>query len=266
MWWLFPTIVLCGILEIVGWSGRLWSSFSPLLGGPFKIQIVATILGPTPLLAANFVIFGVLIHRLGVQYSRLSPKSYTIFFLSCDVISLVVQGVGGGMAAVESGNGLNPAKGGNIMLGGIAFQLLVIIVYAFCAGEFFVRYSWMRPIRRAPDSESSEYHRDATDSRHDLNERGEMSHKMQLMVVALCFSTLCLLIRAVYRTIELADGWDGRIISTQVLFNVLDGAMITLAMYTMNFAHPGLLLGRVKGLPKTRSRGSSDLNIEEVKY
>lgn len=39
------------------------------------IRIVATILGPTPLLAANFVIFGVIIDRLGVQFSRLSPRS-----------------------------------------------------------------------------------------------------------------------------------------------------------------------------------------------
>ena len=40
MWWLFSTIGLCGLLETVGWSGRLWSSFSPLLGAPFKIQSV----------------------------------------------------------------------------------------------------------------------------------------------------------------------------------------------------------------------------------
>lgn len=32
-------------------------------------------MGPTPLLAANFVIFGRIIHRLGTQYSRLSPKT-----------------------------------------------------------------------------------------------------------------------------------------------------------------------------------------------
>ena len=92
-----------------------------------------------------------------------------------------------------------------------------------------------------------------------------------------------------YRTIELADGWNGRIISTQVLFSaflpsqsfceltendtflsffftdVLDGAMITLAMYTMNFAHPGLLLGRVKGLPKVQSKGSGESHLE-VKF
>ena len=48
--------------------------------------------------------------------------------------------------------------------------------------------------------------------------------------------------------------------------DVLDGAMITLAMYTMNFAHPGLLLGRVKGLPKSRSKRSRDSNLQEVKF
>jgi hypothetical protein len=46
----------------------------------------------------------------------------------------------------------------------------------------------------------------------------------------------------VYRVIELQDGWLGRIIRTQVYFNVLDGAMVTLAMCTFNFAHPGSLL------------------------
>jgi len=259
MWWLLPTIGLCGMLEVIGWAGRLWSSFSPLKGTPFKIQIVATILGPTPLLAANFVIFGVIIDRLGVQFSRLSPRSYTMFFLTCDIISLVVQGVGGGMAAVASGNGQNPAKGGHVMLGGIAFQLFVIIVYSFCAGEFFMRYLRNQPIIRAAESGDDAKSKYSSDS----NGRGEMGHKMQLMVVALGFSTLLLVIRAVYRTIELSGGWNGKIFGTQVLFNVLDGAMITLAMYTMNVAHPGLLLGRVTGLPKVRSRGSSQ---KEVKF
>ena len=72
------------------------------------------------------------------------------------------------------------------------YSLVVISVYAFCAGEFFVRYLWKRPIHA---SESGEYYDDATELIYDSNGRGEMSHKMQLMVVALCFSTLCLFIR-----------------------------------------------------------------------
>ena len=49
--------------------------------------------------------------------------------------------------------------------------------------------------------------------------------------------------RSVYRTIELVDGWDGRIIQTELYFNVMDGAMIVISMYCLNVLHPGRLLG-----------------------
>jgi len=47
----------------------------------------------------------------------------------------------------------------------------------------------------------------------------------------------------VYRTIELVDGWEGRIIKNELYFNVMDGAMIIAAMYCLNYFHPGRLLG-----------------------
>jgi hypothetical protein len=137
-----------------------------------------------------------------------------------------------------------------------------IIVYVFCAVEFFVRYL-----------------RDLPLNSKRATARGHMDGKMKLMCLGLAFSTLCLFIRyvlcsrrkhnpdrfifsdrrAVYRTIELSDGWNGRIITTQVYFSepthyllsrlfssliedVLDGTMIVLAIFTMNFAHPGRLL------------------------
>jgi hypothetical protein len=46
----------------------------------------------------------------------------------------------------------------------------------------------------------------------------------------------------IYRTIELNDGWTGKIITNQLLFNVLDGMPITVATYTFNILHPGYLL------------------------
>lgn len=64
---------------------------------------------------------------------------------------------------------------------------------------------------------------------------------------------------AVYRTVELATGWNGRIIRTEAYFRkshfgfhssalrfsvVLDGVMIVIAMYTINVLHPGRLLER----------------------
>ncbi|KAF9564179.1 RTA1-like protein [Agrocybe pediades] len=232
MWWLFPTICLCGILEIIGWSGRLWSRFNPPNPQPSEMQITGTILGPTPFLAANFVIFGIIIQRLGTQFSRLSPKWYTILFCTCDVVSLVIQGVGGGKAAVAADNGEDPTPGGRVMLGGISFQLVTISIYALCALEYYIRYFLNKPI-------------------HDITlppQRAPLTKKLTIMSGALLFSTTCLFIRAIYRLIELSDGWDGRIISTQVYFNILDATMIVLTMYTLNFLHPGLLLGAGSGL------------------
>lgn len=70
---------------------------------------------------------------------------------------------------------------------------------------------------------------------------------------------------AIYRLIELSDGWNGKVISTQWLFSkwplyfiarsficmiltyssstdVFDGAMVVLAMITLAVLHPGYLL------------------------
>ncbi|KAF9464056.1 RTA1-like protein [Collybia nuda] len=233
MWWLLPTAGLCGVMEILGWSARLWSSISPLMNTPFIIQITSTILAPTPLVAANFVILGRIIVSLGPAYSRLSPKWYTIVFCSCDVISLVVQSVGGAMASIASGNNEDPTPGGNIMLGGIIFQMATITIYVICAIEFFVRYFKRRPVRSVPLN--------AADGK-ESSIRGYMDKRLKIMSIGLSFSTVCLFIRSIYRTIELVDGWNGKIITTQVYFNVLDGAMIVLAMYTLNFVHPGVFL------------------------
>ncbi|KAF9237338.1 RTA1 like protein-domain-containing protein, partial [Melanogaster broomeanus] len=229
MWWLLPTVVFAGIMEILGWSARLWSSKRPRLLMPFEIQLVGTILAPTPLVAANFIIFGKIITQLGTQYSRLSPKLYTIIFCSFDVVCLIVQAIGGAKAAGEVNQGISASEGGNIMLAGIAAQMVSIAVYVACAGEFFIRFFADSPVRTVTAGSTE---------KHNLN----YGQKMKYVIMGLIFNTTCIFIRSVYRTIELSDGWSGRIISTQIYFNVLDGGMVTLAIYTLNLAHPGFFL------------------------
>ncbi|KAJ3526008.1 hypothetical protein NMY22_g10341 [Coprinellus aureogranulatus] len=228
MWWILPTVGICGILEVIGWGARLWSSYSPYERMPFIMQISTTVLAPTPLLAAVFLLSGQVIRRLGSVYSRLNAKYYTIVFCSCDVIALLIQGGGGGIASSAATGTGDPTLGSNIMLGGIIFQTAVIIIFALCCLEYFVRYFRRRPIRNIGYYESS-----TTDT-----DRGEFTKPLKIMVSALAFITLILFIRAVYRTIELADGWTGRIISTESYFLVLDALMIVMAMFTLNFIHP----------------------------
>ncbi|KZT64812.1 RTA1-domain-containing protein [Daedalea quercina L-15889] len=228
LWWLIPTVCTAGALEILGWVGRLWSSLNADAENPYLMQIVTTIIAPTPLVAANFVILGELIWRLGPSYSRLSPVWYTAVFVSCDIVSLVVQAVGGGIAATAVNQYESPANGGHIMLAGIAFQMASITVYMLLAAEFVFRFMYDRPARDIVHASG----------RHHFN------RNTKLMLLGLTFSSLCIYIRSVYRTVELAEGWDGYIISTQHYFNWLDGGMIALAMFCLNFLHPGYLLGK----------------------
>ncbi|KAL0961260.1 hypothetical protein HGRIS_006223 [Hohenbuehelia grisea] len=247
-WWLLPTICLAGAIEVLGWGGRLWSSNDVMAPEPFEMQICATILGPTPLVAANFIILGRIIKRLGPRYSRLSPKLYAAIFLTCDIVALVVQGVGGGMAAVAVQRDMDPAKGGNIMLGGIVFQMVTITVYVLCAAEFYIRYMSDKPVRSTSNASSD-----------TEVVRGAFDKRLKLMSLALSLSTVCLLIRAIYRTIELAGGWRGRVIMTEIYFNVLDGAMVIIAIYALNFAHPGLLL-------RSTSKKSTHMELSDVHH
>jgi len=227
LWWALPTICLAGVMELIGWGGRLRSSYNVVLNTPYVIQIVCTILAPTPLVAASFIILGQCIRRLGQQYSRLSARWYAIVFCSCDVIALVVQALGAADASAAVSRNGNPKIGGNIMLGSIIFQLIAITVYMMFAAEFGLRFMYDKPIR----------------GRAIVETGYTLDRNMKQMLAALAFSSLCIYIRSWYRTMELANGWQGYIIHTQRFFVILDALMIAFAIWIMNIFHPGRLLG-----------------------
>ncbi|KAI0825085.1 RTA1-domain-containing protein [Trametes gibbosa] len=249
MSWLFATAVFAGVAEIVGWSARLWSSYSPFAQDPYIMQLCVTIIAPSPLVAALFILFGRISERLGEHYGRLSPTQYSIIFLTCDIISLVTQGVGGGIAGSSIGTQSEVDLGGNIMLAGIIFQLTSITVFVVLMIEYFVRYLTDRPARKAKKDPAAEESFSFS--------RGEVTPKMRLMIASLLMMTLFLIIRSVYRMIELIDGFTGKIIQTEIYFNVFDGAMVVCAIYTLNILHPGWLLERVYREPSMMLRAMS---------
>lgn len=92
----------------------------------YKIQIVCLILAPSFLAAGIYLTLKHIIMHLGPEYSRLRPKYYTWIFISCDALSIVIQAVGGGIAASSDGSGAD--TGGDIMVVGIAIQVATMYV------------------------------------------------------------------------------------------------------------------------------------------
>ncbi|KAJ7607931.1 RTA1 like protein-domain-containing protein [Roridomyces roridus] len=141
------------------------------------MQISSIIIAPTPLLAANFIIFARIIQRLGTEYSRLTPWRYTIVFLPCDITALVIQGVGGGLASsADDLAGSN--RGANVMLGDIAFQFAVIIVFSILGADFLWHYIHDRPVHHDPTSKRDSYSSciSAADALYPSSSRFAMSH------------------------------------------------------------------------------------------
>jgi hypothetical protein len=181
------------------------------------------LLAPTFFTAGVYVLLGRFIQILGRESSILSPRLYLWIFCTCDVISLVVQAIGGGMAsaAADEVDG-NTAPGTHIMVAGIAFQMASITVFMICAADF-VRRALQRRLLQP------------------------LTGTVVPLLVAMVFSVVCIYVRSIYRTIELSEGWSGYLITTERYFIALDGAMMVLAVVVFNVFHPGWLLPSAKG-------------------
>ena len=134
----------------------------------------------------------------------------------------------------------------------LILSLVFITIYAACAVEFFVRFWTDKPVRGG----------------HKTGEGRLAGMNMRMKIIIMIHDHwphfqhhlfIHSVSQSAYRIIELANGWTGIIISTQLYFSaprhrygcvrlswyspdVLDGAMIMLAIYTLNFIHPGIFL------------------------
>ncbi|KAF9028662.1 RTA1-like protein [Hymenopellis radicata] len=228
--WAFPTLVLGGVMEIIGFGARTYSSLEPTATKPFIIQSVATLVAPTPLLAADFLILGQLIKLLGPKYCRLRSRTYTITFVTCDIIAVLLQGAGGSIAAASE-DSQHLDLGTKVALYGVIIQFVTMTLFLYLAIEFLTLFSRDRALRNRPDPR-----------RNSSYIRGVMSDKRLSMVITLFFTLTCLYVRAIYRLAELAQGFTGNLFHTQAFFTVLDGEMMLLVLWALNFGHPGRLL------------------------
>ncbi|KAG8949405.1 hypothetical protein FRC04_008640 [Tulasnella sp. 424] len=242
MWWLFPTMVLGGIGEIIGWAGRTWSSKNYNSDNAFYMNIVCTIIAPSFMTAAMFIIVGRIINLVGTEYSRLRPRTYSILFISADFIALVVQAIGGATAS-SADDPKGAEKGANIMVAGIIVQMVAITIYCIIQGDYLWRVLTDRPIRPRSSSSVGSDIEDASNTftleKEGASGRARLTPNIRTMLIGLGIATVFIYIRSIYRTIELLGGWNGAIFVNERLFNSLDGMPIFVAMFVLNVFHPG---------------------------
>lgn len=94
--------------------------------------------------AAIYLCLSRIVVMYGEEASRIKPRTYTITFISCDFLSLVLQGAGGGITATADDHDTSQI-GINIMIAGLATQVISLSVFMILCADFAVR------LRRYPN-------------------------------------------------------------------------------------------------------------------
>ncbi|GAA99715.1 uncharacterized protein L969DRAFT_52471 [Mixia osmundae IAM 14324] len=223
-WWLF-VVGVGGITELIGWVGRALSgtdnTASVNASNYFLVQIVCLTIAPVFFSAACYATLVIIVAHLsqfGDTHSRFSPRRLTWFFVTTDIISLVMQAAGGGITS--GANSISTqTTGTHIFLAGIAFQLVCMVIFSGLYAEFFYKYTRDHKLPR----------------------------KIAYLGSGVGLASLLIIIRGIYRTIELAQGWNGYLITRERYFLGLDAAMMVLCMTVLAVSHPVFTLPKEPG-------------------
>lgn len=225
-WTYMIALVLGCICELLGYAGRIILNSNPYSKPGFNIQIVCLIIAPAFFSAGIYLTLKHLTLCFGPHYSLLTPKYYTWIFITCDILSLVIQGAGGGVSATAS-TPSTQKTGNDLALAGIVFQVFTLLCFGTLAVLYYLRRRRSDPI----PSKEAEIIQEKTG--------------FKLFIASLSIAYLCIITRCCYRIAEMARGWRNPIMTNEVDFMVLDGAMIGLAVLCLSTFHPGFCFPRL---------------------
>ncbi|KAF1851095.1 RTA1-domain-containing protein [Cucurbitaria berberidis CBS 394.84] len=257
--WTYMGTMCAGILgEIIGYIGRIMLNQNPFLMDNFLVNLVPLTISPALLTAGIYLCVGRAIVAIGSENSRLKPKMYTYVFVGCDLLALVLQSIGGGMAATAR-DAKGSRRGVNIMIAGLVSQVITMILFLAVWGDFVLR------TRRAKFSGS------LSRSQPPLYDNLRSTKNFTLFQWSLFAATLLIFVRCVYRVAELWNGFNSHLANDEVTFMIFEGPLIILAVSAMTVFHPGRIFGDLwvpagKGVRSMNKPTEDSVHLTEAEW
>ncbi|KAG7412713.1 RTA1 like protein-domain-containing protein [Fusarium sp. MPI-SDFR-AT-0072] len=212
--WGFMASMMAGcILEIIGYVGRLIIHDNPFDFIGFLLQIIMITIAPVFFSAAIYVLLSQVINFVDPNVSRFSPKYFYWIFIPSDIISLILQAVGGAVSVVSTAQD-DVKTGEDISIAGLVFQVVTLL----CFVALFIDY-----VIRASKSPA----------------RYRLTKPILTFLFFLFLSTIFILIRCGYRIAELNGGYFSAIFRDEGLYIALESCMMCIAVLLLNAGHPG---------------------------
>ncbi|KAF4418441.1 phospholipid-translocating ATPase [Fusarium acutatum] len=233
--WGFMTSMMAGcILEIIGYIGRLIIHDNPFDFIGFLLQIIMITIAPVFFSAAIYVLLSQVINFVDPNVSRFSPKYFYWIFIPSDIISLILQAVGGAVSVVSTAQD-DVKTGEDISIAGLVFQVVTLL----CFVALFIDY-----VIRASKSPA----------------RYRLTKPILTFLFFLFLSTIFILIRCGYRIAELNGGYFSAIFRDEGLYIALESCMMCIAVLLLNAGHPGYAFKEAPEFTKEMDQMDQDDN------
>ncbi|KAI1407024.1 RTA1-domain-containing protein [Hypoxylon sp. FL1857] len=225
--WGYSAALTAGcILEFAGYVARVLLHSNPWDSSAFQTQICAIILAPTLICISIYLTLKHVTLSLNPALSRLRPRLYPLIFVPADVSCLILQAIGGSLAASAGYD--NPdllLSGDRVIIAGIALQSAVLGFFGVMVVDYCLRIRrWVASGEATPEA---------------LATWNDRRFRMFCYAVAGAYSGI--LIRCIYRIAEMAGGWGNPIMQDEPSFVVLEGFCIVIPVILLTAFPPGVL-------------------------
>ncbi|KIK54155.1 hypothetical protein GYMLUDRAFT_177855 [Collybiopsis luxurians FD-317 M1] len=195
-----------------GLSTRFGLHIHPESKGLYIVEYLFVVLSPCAFIAAEYVLLGRLARYLRCdKYLMVTSRRITITFISSDITTFLIQALGGALSISANDEPL-ALTGSRIFLAGLALQLLSFLTFTCIFLVFLYR------VRK---------------HEHDVYVKDEALvwyADWRALAGTMIVSCIGILIRSVYRTIELSEGFQGHLATTESFFYGLDTLPLFIAI------------------------------------
>jgi len=261
-WW-FVIAFFCGCgLEMAGYIGRVLSNGDYTILNYFLVQIICLTIAPAFIMGGIYYLLVKFIMIYGTNFAVMKPMLYSYIFIACDVISLVIQAAGGGLAATALTANESSESGTHVMVAGLAFQVFSMSIYIFLFLQFFHKIKFYNHKQHKELELNCQFNPEF--------EHLRSNHLFKIFPYVIFTAVIFVYVRCIYRVIELAEGWSGYLITHEAYFMILDALMMGLAILLLLIFHPGFILnGRKESIPvkgmknyKKKTKGTDSEKVD----
>lgn len=211
--------------------------------GVYIAMYLFVVLSPACFLAFNYIVYGRLLTAIsGINrqesgkasktvkspYSPLPPRLYTTIFVISDVVTFLIQAAGGGM---QTSHTAIRFTGNKVFLAGIILQLVSYIFFTV-----LMLYAHIRLVKDEPKAFSL--------SISNIRQTPPLT-----MLICLYFSSIFIIVRNIFRSVEMAQGYDGTLYTTEIYTMLLDAMPLLLAVGIWVVVWPSYFVDRTHPLP-----------------